>query len=309
MNIRTFNLVLGIIFSGLSLVFFISVIPTDFLQALKEHKHAIIIISAMLIPVYLLRSLKYFLILKTFNLNFYHLAATQFAGIALNNVLPFRMGDILRTGYLRLAMQVPLRAAIGSLITERAFDLAVILSLLSIFIAFFFSHKLVEFILAYSLDLAAVFLISLILLTMTIFIAFFSEKIQKFILGLRAFWTLDLQGILRVLSITIVQWFLEIVVLGAMLSMLVFDDTYSIAILSAFFCNLSTLLPSAPGYAGTFEAAGILPFIAVDFPNMKDAASFVLILHASIWLFSTVLGIASMVAFRPIFYFFRNNEY
>ena len=71
------------------------------------------------------------------------------------------MGDILRTGYLRLAMQVPLRAAIGSLITERAFDLTVILSLR--FLSRFFSHKSVEFIFDYSLDLTAVLLVSLIL--------------------------------------------------------------------------------------------------------------------------------------------------
>jgi len=53
--------------------------------------------------------------------------------------------------------------------------------------------------------------------------------------------------------------------------------------------NLITIIPSSPGYIGIFEAPGIalLTALGID-PEM--AASYTILLHATLWLPITVVG-------------------
>jgi hypothetical protein len=53
--------------------------------------------------------------------------------------------------------------------------------------------------------------------------------------------------------------------------------------------NLSTTLPSAPGYIGTFDAPGIALLGAYGVaPSL--AAGYTLVLHAALWLPVTLIG-------------------
>ena len=53
--------------------------------------------------------------------------------------------------------------------------------------------------------------------------------------------------------------------------------------------NLSTTLPSAPGYIGTFDAPGIALMSAYGI-DKSLAAGYTLVLHAALWLPVTLLG-------------------
>jgi uncharacterized membrane protein YbhN (UPF0104 family) len=53
--------------------------------------------------------------------------------------------------------------------------------------------------------------------------------------------------------------------------------------------NLSTTLPSAPGYIGTFDAPGIAMLSAYGVAKTM-AAGYTLVLHAALWLPITLLG-------------------
>jgi len=53
--------------------------------------------------------------------------------------------------------------------------------------------------------------------------------------------------------------------------------------------NLSTTLPSAPGYIGTFDAPGIALLGAYGVEPAL-AAGYTLVLHAALWLPITVVG-------------------
>ena len=53
--------------------------------------------------------------------------------------------------------------------------------------------------------------------------------------------------------------------------------------------NLATTLPSAPGYVGTFEAAGIAVLTAYGIPK-ELAAGYTVVLHIALWLPITLLG-------------------
>ncbi len=53
--------------------------------------------------------------------------------------------------------------------------------------------------------------------------------------------------------------------------------------------NLTTTLPSAPGYVGTFDAPGIALLVAYGIPG-EIAAGYTLVLHAALWFPITLLG-------------------
>jgi uncharacterized membrane protein YbhN (UPF0104 family) len=53
--------------------------------------------------------------------------------------------------------------------------------------------------------------------------------------------------------------------------------------------NLSTTIPSAPGYVGTFDAPGIAVLEAYGVPG-AIAAGYTLVLHVALWFPITILG-------------------
>ncbi len=56
--------------------------------------------------------------------------------------------------------------------------------------------------------------------------------------------------------------------------------------------NLATLIPSSPGYVGTFEAASIAVLVALMGLPRDMAVAYVLVLHASLYFPVTLLGLA-----------------
>lgn len=305
---KRLNLFVGITISSLALTYFVFSTPDNILDAFFNHQIVILIGCLILVPVYFLRAVKYYLILQPYQVSFKSLAGVQFAGIALNNLLPFRMGDILRTGYLYQSLDVPIKDAIISLFIERGIDFGIILLLLISFCIIFFPSDIFYFFAAFSSPMA-ILLVALVGFGLAYWhlpeVHRFNVNITKKLLGL---WPLNFINTLAVLIVAFLQWCLEIILLGTVLSTFVLDSSPSVGVLATFFSNLSTLIPSAPGYLGTFEAAGISAFHMVKFTDLKSAASFVLVLHASIWLFSTTLGIIAMLVLPNTLTFLRRQN-
>jgi hypothetical protein len=60
------------------------------------------------------------------------------------------------------------------------------------------------------------------------------------------------------------------------------------------YLNLSTTLPTAPGYIGTFDTPGIAVLVA--FGVVRElATAYTLVLHAALWLPITLLGFYYMI--------------
>ena len=295
---RLFQSALGLLLSGFALYYFVLVSPSNIGNAFADQMHIIALLCILLVPVYGLRAVKLYFIMRRQNVSFLKLAGSQFAGVALNNVLPFRLGDVLRTGYQIRYLNIRFSAAIVALIVERIFDLCAILILfLSFMILVYF--ELVTLLLSSYLN---IILGILLLIGMFFIFGLMHKKVREKVsfLWLRAlnYWPMSTKDTLKVGSLAIIQWIIEIVCLGLVLSYVLFGTVEPVALLSTFLSNLSTLVPSAPGYVGTFEAAGIFPFYHSSFADMKSASIFVLLLHSSIWIFSTVLGCLSL-AFLP----------
>src|SRR5262249_61773824 len=57
------------------------------------------------------------------------------SGVAVNNVLPGRIGDFLRARWLGLAARMPAGKAFGTVVLDRVFDLVLLVGLLGVGIA------------------------------------------------------------------------------------------------------------------------------------------------------------------------------
>lgn len=300
MVLKLTRLALGLIVSGVALYYFIKVTPDDFFMEVNVHSNTILLGFTVLVPVYIMRAVKFLYIIKAPNNLFVQISAAQYAGIALNNILPFRLGDILRLAYMNKAMKFKLSVCVISIFVERITDLLTILFIATMFIFAF------EFELLFSalMFFKVVIMLSLaIILTGMVLLYKFKaqrEKLWQVITHQLRDFDFSVKRVSRLAVLSLCQWVLEILALGAFLSLIIFGNVTSKQILSTIASNLSTLIPSAPGYIGTFEAAGMLPFIHSDMDNLVLASVFVVVLHASIWFFSTMLGLLSL-AFLPQF--------
>lgn len=286
----------GIFISAAAVYFFWQYLPRNLIDQIGTHKIVFGIGFMILVPAYICRALKSWILLREPGIGKGRVAGSLLASIAINNLLPFRMGDVLRLFYLRTVLAIPLPKTASALLFERIIDLTLIVSLFGISalvsgdggLRFYYNFltNTPHWIIFGGL---ASILIALALA--------FSFRSVAFGLYRSTIGTLRL-SIPRLsvfLLFAISQWLLEIIFLGWTLSFLIANVPVVEAVLSSFMCNLSTLVPSAPGYVGTFEIAGILPFQFLLGSVAPEQALFVVLYHLVIWTFSTGLGIIAGV--------------
>jgi uncharacterized protein (TIRG00374 family) len=235
--------------------------------------------------------------------------------LALNNTVPLRAGDVVRVFGFRLALQAPAAHVAGTLVLERILDLLVLLAIL--FAATAGSagqmpHGFVVFSsVAGALALAA-------LLALTLFpdaICGLSQRVLDRLFrgkswlprvsSVAAQLTASL-GLLRrpalaarLLASSVVAWLLEGTVFACVAWSLGIAAHPIAPWLSLAAGTLATLIPSSPGYVGTFDyfaslglrASGTLP---------ADAAAFALLTHLVLWLPVTVAGLMALLFGRGV---------
>jgi len=68
------------------------------------------------------------------------------------------------------------------------------------------------------------------------------------------------------------------------------SGAFPMAMLGGSLANFATLLPSAPGFVGTFDAALIKLFVEIQNTDLNTAAAFALVVHAVLVIPVVVLG-------------------
>lgn len=292
---RYIKALFGLVISLITLYYFFQAVSPETLSTFWEQTYVIVISFFILAPVYVLRAFKSFLIVRRYNVGFLQSGAAQFTGIALNNVLPFRLGDVFRVGYLNQYLNIRLSIAVAAIIIERLLDLFVILALLLVFLVIFYLELVMQVISKHIFSILGSIAVLMLALMSACMSKVFFKKARGLLFRISNRSPVSAEDVPKLILFTFFQWSIEILLFGAVLSFLVLGSVQALAILSTFATNLVTLIPSAPGYIGTFEAAGILPFTALDFDHIGKAGVFVLISHSAIWLFSTALGCLSIV--------------
>ncbi|MDX2202382.1 MAG: lysylphosphatidylglycerol synthase transmembrane domain-containing protein [Hyphomicrobiaceae bacterium] len=283
---------LGIVLSAISVYYFLRVAPDNLASSVAANASAFYWAALVLLPAYILRGVKTYVLLNEPTASKRVLVASLYASIAVNNVLPFRMGDVLRLIYLRGALSIGLVKATTALLFERVFDLVIILSLFMLTIVALLGARGSQLLVAIVHEVPAVVLYGLIAGGLAACVGAVLLRSLAFRFAHATIGTLGLTGPRMAVFLTaaVLQWVLEILVLGFVLSRIVPKIPTIEGLLSSFMSNLSTLIPSAPGYVGTFDVAGILPFKLLSSTFEEEYALYVVLYHLVIWAFSTGLG-------------------
>ncbi len=259
---------------------------------------------------YLFRIARWRLMLKIDNpaLSLFRTAIPFMISIAANNVLPLRAGDVMRAFAFSTWLSVPSSSVLATLVSERLLDL---LSLL-VFLGLAFAYLGLELDSAATLlgvGSASLFLVASIVAFVLIFPHVFQPIVMVFIrwFGIVAPAAGEgLTGAVRnlfqtlrkmtrsgrtagLIAMSALAWSAEAMVFYcSALAVPAITDPQA-AWLAMPVGTLSTLLPSSPGYLGTFHYFVIEATQLLGNPPVA-AAAFAVVVHLVLWVSATVIG-------------------
>jgi glycosyltransferase 2 family protein len=234
-------------------------------------------------------------------------------GVAINNVVPLRAGDFYRVMGFRQELRAPLARVVGTLFIERIFDVTVLLGFFFIGVARMRHSTGSD---GYTRTAWALGVAMMIAWTVTLVAGkslegFLRRRVfsHKALLARR--WSAAAQErieqlfdalslirkpsrVLGLFAISLVIWGFE----GAIFQIAARGLSYHGNMYGPWFAfssgTLSTLMPSSPGYVGTFDYFTMSGLMEYGAPS-AIAGAFAFIAHLLIWLPTTAIGMAYVV--------------
>lgn len=239
------------------------------------------------------------------NLAWSQCAGPFFASVAANNVLPFRAGDILRGFGFNKQLGVSASTTVTTLFVERLLDLLMVVSFLGIALAYFGmdSSKLVGFggsaLLMAGVGLLVLlvfpaifkpFAFALSLSIRKLFPAFGAKLHAEFI---KVFTALEHTSkgatISKLIAWSFVAWAAEGVVFW-LVALSIPTVTQALAAWIALpVGTLATVIPSTPGFVGTFDYFTKMAMESLG-NSPSSSLAFAFMVHAVLWLPPTIVG-------------------
>ena len=202
-------------------------------------------------------------------------AETLLAGYAVNNVLPARLGELFRADYAKRRLGISRAGALGSIISERLLDGLMILTLLWIGLILIRSQSAnseVELLETVALS-ASVFIAVVIALVLAL--AFFGGRLERLPAWLGTRIGHLIQGIaalrrgptLVIGMLTVLIWIGEACALWLVCRAtgLLLAGGQTAALMGA--ASLSTLIPTAPAYLGSYQYVFVIAMRAFGRPE------------------------------------------
>lgn len=293
----------------------------DVLQAISHFRWTYLFWGLLsLTGGYTLRIVRWSTILRAAGADVSSLAcASPYLGsIALNNVLPMRLGDVVRALVFPSAIGVGKATATGSLVMERLVDLMTLLACTVMGLAVSSKVQLPDWLASAAVSLALLGGIALAL------VFFFSGILSRWcsrlidgswvrgydrririIMALR-----NLLGSFEAMSripvlislfvLSILVWAGEAGLFWALLHGFGLEVGPETAVVVMAIVTLSTMIPSSPGYIGTFHLAA---YIAISMlgGTTGQAASFAVLSHLGLWLPTTLAGALAILINPQLF--------
>jgi uncharacterized protein (TIRG00374 family) len=224
-----------------------------------------------------------------------------------NNVYPARAGEVIRAFVLRRNEGVSVSASLAIVIVERVFDGLVML--LFVFFALpFVGVENIPPVYRTTVVLASILFFAALLVFL--WMAFDPQRVgkvyrfcadrlvparvrkpldgfyERFLTGLH--FLRSGRDVLMVFVTSVVIWLTETVKYWFVMHAFAFSVSFIGLMLMNGVVNLTTTLPSAPGYIGTFEVgARVLEALGIDYAL---ALGYTVVLHAALWFPITALG-------------------
>lgn len=249
--------------------------------------------------VYAFQSARWRRIASTPQVRFARFYEMTVSGVAVNNVLPGRIGDLLRARWLGLAAPMPAGRAFGTVILDRACDLVILVGLLLVGItAVASSEWLVRLAAGGALALLA---FGVVLLFARAYIG--KRERSRRSRGLVRRLVRDAVELLAEplgrrrpivwLGLSLGAWATWAIAAGLVARSLGIDLSVTDALFVAAVLNLGSAVPSSPGYVGTYEWLGVasLGLLGV---SQEPALAFTILLHASWYVPTTLVGACAL---------------
>ena len=302
-------LVLGILLTAICLWLIFKQISLDELSVAFNEANLTFVLAAVLVFLlgYSCRIARWRLMLKQDNpdLGWRNCAGPLMASVAANNVLPFRAGDILRAFGFNRRLGISAATSVTSLFVERLLDLLMVLSLMGFALAYFGMNSSRFIGVGGSFLIAGAGVILFVLLFPALFKPFafwlgrcllrVSPKLGQKILAeiQKVFSALEHMAkghtMPKLIIWSIFAWVAEGFVFwfAALALPSIF---YPLAAWMALpIGTLATVIPSTPGYIGTFDFFTIQAMTV--FGNTAAAGTaYALLIHALLWLPPTIIG-------------------
>ena len=276
----------------------------DLAPALAQLQHARpgwLLLALLVLGVdFSLRISRWKLLLHHFNPDLgWRQAAGPFMGsFALNNVVPLRAGDIARAFAFRQQLGCDSGLVTSSLVIERVLDMAALLAFLLLGLALVSNGEL-NWVNPASYGLLLLVLASVMLVILAP--GWWRSRLEGLQFARSApgeFVLQVLRGLeqyrgtwlwIRLIGLSLLVWALEGCVYLLTCIALGAGTHGGSAWLAMSVGSLSTLLPSSPGYVGTFDYFATLTFSSTGMPEAQ-AVSVTLLVHLVLWLPITLLG-------------------
>jgi uncharacterized protein (TIRG00374 family) len=279
-------------------------------QSIRYVNYSGLLFAALIYSIgFLPRGLRWRLMLSTVkNVSFSDSTQVVVLGYAANNILPFRLGEIVRAYVMSKKNNISKLTSLGSIACERVLDGIVIVTLLGLSMIslteIIQDSKVIKNIL---LTGGLIFLFAILAL---IIIFIYSGVILR--IWNRFFGDFGLAAIdniihslsflrsnkifLKVLLLSMIVWLIE----GAMFVLILWLMGFQHIVATGYFCmgiiNLGILLPSAPGYVGVFQAASVFAFLTLGYSNSAGLA-YGLLAHLAQYIPVTITGIIVFLRF------------
>ena len=295
----------GIFLSGIGVfVIFREKSPLEIWKAIQTGNISIIFLAGfVLITSVFVRAYRWKYILpQNFTVTLRRSYESTMIGNMLNNILPFRLGEIGRLMALRQLSDVKIRYSISSIAIERIFDL------LMLVVVFFFASGFYpdENFLGIGKRLfiiVSILLFLTIILTIVVFnyrktngkIGEYSDILMQSIRHL-----VDKKNGFRIVISSFVLW--GMYCLTTALVLYAYDVSMQhLVIISATYlvgASLAYSIPSAPGGVGTYHGVGIalLTVLLAEQPAVSNKEAIVIVLHSLSFILFTIIGIIHVLS-------------
>jgi hypothetical protein len=263
-------------------------------------------VGVYFIAVYILTWRWYYLLRPVKEVNPNQLYGTVIMGYMGNNIYPARIGELLRAYLLKRNQQLDYAPSLATILVERIFDGLVLLSFILTALLFVdFDEPLIKDILTaaapifFGALLVFTFLAMRPELTRRLYTAIINKfaptATQEKLLGLADRFMSGLAALTKpqLLALTwfssVASWTVEASTYWIVLQAFDFRVSFWVLMLVMGIANLTTVLPSTPGYVGTFHGAVVLTLVAFDVPS-EVAGPYAIVMHMVLWLPITLTG-------------------
>jgi len=265
--------------------------------ALKDADRRLLLAAAVVVEfVYMAQALRWRVIAATPSVSHRHFLALVLAGIASNNVLPLRIGDLLRSRWLATAARIPTGRGLGTVFRDRLCDVVVLLAFLLLTIPFVGSAVWERRI---AVGGAAIVAVCALVIAGAVLRQVLRPKSERG--GRSRLWRLvdDLlheiaspigrRHIAAALALSVLAWLTWAAAAGLVCRSLGIHLSAVELVFATSVINLGVAIPSAPGFVGTYQwlSVSALATVGVD---ADLALAFAFLMQAVWYLPTTVVG-------------------